>query len=192
MTAQVGETLIYNNEEYSLATEPLSPYLAKHNIKFPFTMTTCRRGYCGKWLIENNKLYLIDLKANSGKFFFDGRTVGIDYLFPGQNKVFADWYSGKIRIPYGEMMQYVHQGYASLYEKELFLTVESGIIVDESEIDNTHFYNDKKSMEKRNQDDLFEAIFGVKPLRSTRAKNQKKKSWFKKACERLCRLWRIK
>ncbi len=90
------------------------------------------------------------------------------------------------------MMQYVHQGYASLYEKELFLTVESGVIVDESEIDNTHFYNDKKSMEKRNQDDLFEAIFGVKPLRSTRAKNQKKKSWFKKACERLCRLWRIK
>lgn len=155
-------------------------------------MTTCRRGYCGKWLIENNKLYLIDLKANSGKFLFDGRTVGIDYLFPGQNKVFADWYSGKIRIPYGEMMQYVHQGYASLYEKELFLTVESGVIVDESEIDNTHFYNDKKSMEKRNQDDLFEAIFGVKPLRSTRAKNQKKKSWFKKACERLCRLWRIK
>ncbi len=192
MTAQVRERLIYNNEEYSLATEPLSPYLAKHKIEFPSTTTACWRGYCGKWLIENNKLYLIDLKANSGNFLFDGRTVGIDYLFPGQNKVFADWYSGEIRIPYGKMMQYVHQGYASLYEKELFLTVESGVIVDESEIDNTHFYNDKKSMEKRNQDDLFEAIFGVKPLRSTRAKNQKKKSWFKKACERLCRLWRIK
>lgn len=192
MTAQVRERLIYNNEEYSLATEPLSPYLAKHKIEFPSTTTACWRGYWGKWLIENNKLYLIDLKANSGKFFFDGKTVGIDYLFPGQNKVFADWYSGEIRIPYGKMMQYVHQGYASLYEKELFLTVESGVIVDECEIDNTHFYNDKKGMKKRNQADIFEAIFGVKPLRSTRAKNQKKKSWFKKACERLCRLWRIK
>ncbi len=86
MTAQVRERLIYNNEEYSLATEPLSPYLAKHKIEFPSTTTACWRGYCGKWLIENNKLYLIDLKANSDKFFLMVKLSELIIYFPDRIK----------------------------------------------------------------------------------------------------------
>lgn len=122
MTAQCRERLIYSGEEYYLATEPLAPYLVSHKIRFAAPHTACWRGYIGSWLIEDNKLYLVDLEANiseGDRKFGEGKEVGLDYLFPGQTKVFADWYSDVMRIPHGKMMKYVHQGYASLYEKEL-------------------------------------------------------------------------
>lgn len=143
MTAQVREHLIYKGEEYSLATEPLYPYLKSKQITFKASSTACWRGYTGDWIIEDGKLYLVGLRACIQNY----EEVGLDYLFPGQTKVFADWFSGEIRIPHGKMMQYVHQGYASLYEKELFLEIEKGIVIKEHEIDNTHFYDDKKGME---------------------------------------------
>ena len=61
MTAQCRERLIYNGEEYYLATEPLAPYLVSHKIRFTAPHTACWRGYIGSWLIEDNKLYLVDL-----------------------------------------------------------------------------------------------------------------------------------
>ena len=57
-------------------------------------------------------------------------------------------------------MKYVHQGYASLYEKELFLKIDNGIVTTECEIDNTHYYNNPKGMGKRNTDDIFNFVFG--------------------------------
>lgn len=66
MTAQCRERLIYNGEEYYLATEPLASYLIKHDIRFIAPHTACWRGYIGSWLIEDNKLYLVDLNAYFG------------------------------------------------------------------------------------------------------------------------------
>ena len=63
MTAQAREKLIYNGQEYHLATEPLSPYIEKNKIKFVAPSTACWRGYYGSWLIESDKLYLTDLTA---------------------------------------------------------------------------------------------------------------------------------
>lgn len=80
------------------------------------------------------------------------------------------------------MMKYIHQGYASLYEKEIFLEIEKGFVVEQYEIDNTHLYNDKAGMETRNMDDLIEAILGIKP--------QKRNSIFRKIFERFSIFWR--
>lgn len=116
MTAQHRESLVYNGEEYYLATEPLHQYLVNKDISFVSYSTACWRGYIGYWLIEENRLYLTDLEAHIAY----NEDVGLDYLFPEQKKVLAEWYSGEIRIPHGNEMKYIHQGYASLYEKELF------------------------------------------------------------------------
>lgn len=62
MTAQFGETLKYNGVNYYLATEPLEPYLEKHNIKFYAWCTACWRGYTSKWSIEDGMLYLKNTK----------------------------------------------------------------------------------------------------------------------------------
>lgn len=88
-------------------------------------------------------------------------TKNLDYLFPEKEKVFAKWFSGEIRIPHGEMMKYVHQEYASLYEKELFLKIKKGIVISQYEMGNTHLYDDKAGMKERNMRDLIRAIFGI-------------------------------
>ena len=148
MTAQAREILIYKGKKYGMATEPLEPYIESNGIQFNH-MIECsgwQRGYIVTWSIEDNKLYLIDIDTDN-----DRKKVGLEYLFPNQEKVFAEWFTGELRIPYGEMIKYVHQGYASLYEKELFLNVQKGIVISEREIDNTLYYN---NMIKQNINDF--------------------------------------
>jgi hypothetical protein len=137
MTAQFGETLEYNGVNYYLATEPLEPYLEKHNIKFYAWCTACWRGYTSKWSIEDGMLYLTDLHGfistdDNGELI--NKSVGMDYLFPGQDKVLADWFSGVLRLPHGEIIRYIHQGYDSIYEKELLLKIVNGKYVGVREI----------------------------------------------------------
>ena len=137
MTAQFGETLKYNGVNYYLATEPLEPYLEKHNIKFYAWCTACWRGYTSKWSIEDGMLYLTDLHGFISTDEDGGlmnKSVGMDYLFPGQDKVLADWYSGVLRLPHGEIIRYIHQGYDSIYEKELLLKIVNGKCVGVREI----------------------------------------------------------
>jgi hypothetical protein len=52
-------------------------------------------------------------------------------------KVKANWFSGDLRLPEGKLLQYVHMGYGSVYERELTLSVESGRVTKESVVDYT-------------------------------------------------------
>jgi len=131
MTAQVRDILMYNEEELRIGTEPLESYLAK--IKLPHRLvapsTACWRGYTSKWAINNKKLFLIEWEGYIQKY----QKVGIQYLFPDEEIVFANWFSGQIRIGMGELVNYVHGGYESVYEGEKFLVFEKGNLVDEYE-----------------------------------------------------------
>ncbi len=149
MTAQAGERLFYKGEETWMAAEPLYQYLQNRNdIKFVSPSTACWRGYYGQWEIKDRKLYLIELKA-----YLEGyREVGLDCLFPGQNTAFANWFSGKIRIPQGEMLDYVHMGYASLYERDLILVFENGLLTNEYTVDNEEEYQNR--IEKREKEKI--------------------------------------
>lgn len=61
----------------------------------------------------------------------------MEKVFPGrQAPIFADWYTGELRIPKGEMLQYVHMFYQSEFESDLFLLVDSGIVLKEWEVNN--------------------------------------------------------
>jgi hypothetical protein len=46
-----------------------------------------------------------------------------------QGRARADWYSGELRIPQGEMTRYVHGGYGSEYERDRLVMVEQGRVV---------------------------------------------------------------
>ena len=140
MTAQMHEIIFYEGEEYGMATEPLKPYLEKI-IKKPLiwpTSSACWRGYIGTWEVRDKKLYLVDLFVSIG-YEDDER---MDYIFPGQQEVFAGWFSGRIRIPHGKLLKYVHMGYESIYEKELYLDFENGILVDTLTAENLIFDDD--------------------------------------------------
>lgn len=127
MTAQRGERLIYENEYYSMASEPLAPYLAslKEPIEFRSPSTNVWRGYIGTWKIENKKLFLVSLQA----FILDSAEVGIEYVFPGEPVVFANWFTGKLRVPIGDCLYYTHQGFESIFEFDLILKIEKGYMV---------------------------------------------------------------
>jgi len=58
-------------------------------------------------------------------------------LFPRQTEVFAHWVNGKIKIQSGKVLQFVNKGYESVYEKNIFLKFENGVLVDEKVALNT-------------------------------------------------------
>jgi len=132
MTAQCMEQVIYKGDQFGMAAEPLNDYLcSQKGISFDPSNTACWRGYYGKWEITDKKLYLIALEAK-----IDGNKIDLHYFFPNQEKVFAEWFTGQIRIPMGEKVEHIHMGYASVYEKDLLLNFKKGVLVSEKIIDN--------------------------------------------------------
>ncbi len=140
MTAQIGEIISYKGEDLMMASEPLNSYLASRRFtNFDTQSTACWRNYYGKWAIKNNKLYLVDFEA----YINGGHKVDLNYLFPNAEEVFANWFTGDIRIPTGKLLKYVHMGYASIFEKDLILQFRNGILLSEKEINNREGFGKK-------------------------------------------------
>lgn len=55
----------------------------------------------------------------------------MEYLFPNDEFVFAEWFTGEIRIGIGDMISYVHGGYASVYQGNMFLVFKDGVLIKE-------------------------------------------------------------
>ena len=51
-------------------------------------------------------------------------------IFPGcAERVFADWLTGRLRVPQGRLLECIHAGYASRYERDLILDIDRGVLV---------------------------------------------------------------
>lgn len=142
MTAQVSEKLIYGGKEIRLFSNPLSLYLKQTGLSFESPHTACWRGYVGTWeIIETvgvERLYLVGLTAYRS---FE-ETVGLSDVFPGCDKVFAHWFTGELRCPQGELLNYVHGGYASTYEYDLLMEFKQGVLI------NKHARHNENPLEK--------------------------------------------
>ncbi|WP_299430540.1 hypothetical protein [uncultured Maribacter sp.] len=151
MTAQIKEILCIDNVKYAIATEPLKPYLSSLNNKPKFFMdnTACWRGYTGEWQLTQDKLYLNSINGNIYNGKDNIEVVDINYLFPNQDRVFASWYTGTIRVPDGKMIKYVHMGYESKYERDLLFNFKKGILIDYEYIDNSMEETQRPTVLKR-------------------------------------------
>jgi len=131
MTAQIKEVLIFQGETFAMASEPLYPWLNRRRnkkIQFRRYSTACSRGYVGTWEIIDDRLDLIKLRGK----FMDGREVEISDLFPERpSPVLADWFDGELRCPMGQLLGYVHSGYSSIYERDLFLKFKAGMLIEQ-------------------------------------------------------------
>ncbi len=76
--------------------------------------SACWRKYLGTWEVKDGRLYLV-------------RIEGI-LKVKGSSPVFAQWFSGELRVPRGEIIQYAHMGYHSLHEEDMFILIEEGIV----------------------------------------------------------------
>lgn len=84
--------------------------------------TACWRGYIGTWEIREGRLYL---KRIQGR-----------YEMIGDDPILADWFSGILRIPRGGLLQYVHMGFESVHERDLFVKVDGGRVTESWTVDN--------------------------------------------------------
>jgi hypothetical protein len=136
MTAQIHETLYLDGEETSMVTCPDVPdrhprvvFLSREqalekggrDVSYIFS-TACWRRYRGTWKIEDGKFWLVALAGS--------------FELTGEGPLLADWFSGVLNIPRGERIRYVHMGFESLYEENLLLTIEEGVVVSSRVIDN--------------------------------------------------------
>ena len=125
MTAQVHEELIFEGNETSMA---FCPPLPKNNPRLIESIgnqglnTACWRGYRGSWEIKKGKFFLFDVRGK--------------YQLIGGPPIFADWFTRTIKIPEGDILEYVHGGFSTVYELELHIAIKDGLVVKKITIDN--------------------------------------------------------
>lgn len=146
MTAQVGDLMKYKGSKYAMRTEPLNIIIWRNDYELQAGWSCNWRGYRAKWKVKDNKLYLIHFKGK----LQDGKKLTVKKMFQNQEKVFANWFSGKIVLCDGKMLNYVHRGYSSLFERDIILKFEMGNLVSEKIIDNIEDFKNGKITSARN------------------------------------------
>lgn len=125
MTTQQSDRIELDGEELSLFSNPLESL--PEVPRFPPLHTGNWRGHVAKWAIEDGSLYLIDMSPESASQALRRR------LPDGGERIPASWFSGILRIPKGRMLEYVHAGYGSKFERYLLVTIEKGRVVESTE-----------------------------------------------------------
>lgn len=162
-TAQAGDRLIWNGDTLNIFSNPLelrndidslrSKLFGKKENGFN---TGCWRGYIAEWTIIENEIYLTNITSCINNYSTKsdlGAVFGAEYE---NGKVKANWMTGKIIIPKGEIIHEINDAYSSIYETELVLTFDNGILTDQKTYDNSKSY---KSRLTENQDSLQEFIY---------------------------------
>ena len=67
---------------------------------------------------------------------FEEIDLSLKSIFNSENRIFADWYTGEITCPYGEIIQYIHMGYGSIYSNKLIFNIIEGVVIDVKDITN--------------------------------------------------------
>ncbi|GEM_PF-1046500 len=164
-TAQVPDYLIYKGDTLPIFSNPLEQYFQKKGNRLLLDFvgcvsTACWRGYKAIWELKNDSLFLRQITSCHQNCGIQTRDANLKLMF-GTDRVFAKWFTGKIIVPQGKLVQYVHMGYASIYEKELHLFFRNGINTKEKVISNKkiirkiEFRERKIAVEKAIQDTLF-------------------------------------
>jgi len=129
MTAQMHERLILDGVQTSMAFCPPLPdnhprIVPRDGLSgSPFIFSTaCWRRYLGTWEVRDGRFYLIEVTGS--------------YQLAGNEPLFADWFSGTLRVPQGELVDYVHMGFGSTYERDLLITIDKGLVVSKRVLDN--------------------------------------------------------
>ena len=146
MTMQRAELLFHNGAWQSLHSLPLEPYFEQLGTRPNFTrfLSSVGRGYVGYWVLEDQKLYLTEIHQLGFEKRPDGSASPgmvadpalLSAMFPDQDApIFADWYSGELRCPEGDIVATGRGKFGDLYERYLVLSIERGVVNHEELVD---------------------------------------------------------
>lgn len=163
-TGQAGDRLIWNGDTLTVFSNPLELRNDIDSLRSKLfgekeagINTACWRGYIAEWAIIGNEIFLTNIF--SCNYYDDSIKSNLKAVFGKEYEngmVKANWISGKILIPKGKLIHYVHSGYESFYETELVLTFKNGILIEQHEYDNSKSY---KSIFTEKQDSLQNFIY---------------------------------
>ena len=126
-TAQSPDRLIYDGQSYSLLTNPLETYFSDNPDQHPrkaedgnsVTLSTgLWRGYIATFEVIDKTLVLTNFEVRRSSPNRDERSKlvsEIERFFGTPESRRMEWYSGIMVLPTGEMKQYVHLSYASVF-----------------------------------------------------------------------------
>lgn len=164
-TGQIPDYLIYKGDTVAIFSNPLEQYFEwtgkRELIDFVGCgSTACWRGYKAIWELKNDSLFLRQITSCHNDCGLVIKNADLNKMF-GTDDVFANWFTGKMVIPQGKRVQYIHMGYASIYERELHISFKNGIQTKEETVSNKkiadkiELENRQRQIAKRVQDTLF-------------------------------------
>lgn len=132
-TIQVRDKIIIDNVEYKL-NSPLLKHLdstiyvsLKKKLDFNSAVFSWNfRGHVATFEVKRKLLYLTSIRTFSEHTDFKGM---LDMYMDRRGKVFASWVSGTFLCGTGECLHEASNGFDSVYEQEIELTIENGKIV---------------------------------------------------------------
>lgn len=146
MAAQLPDIIVIDGEQQDLYSNPLEQYWMVNKIRRPAFVSSfdCKRGYVATWELLDNHLVLKDVTGVYEKryFYFWKRIKPCSSRSILRKSSLKDpratWFTGKIRVPKGNRIYYVHHDYESRFEQEMIITLEHGKVIKSIVLDYTH------------------------------------------------------
>lgn len=139
-TAQAPDELKIGDRTHALHSNPLRPIAETVMKRLPPSQVVSSdlwRGYIATFAVREERLYLDDVRVPvSGDEEY--RSV-MKELFDDPAPRIATWYTGNLIVPPGELVEYVHMGYASTYSAYTIVTVVNGEVRKQRELNQDEF-----------------------------------------------------
>ena len=141
MTAQIPERILIDGKPHWLHADPLYRLFATRRTELTSAdgwTTACHRQYVGTWDIADGRLRLVALSTYGGEELPLSETLRTWFLrlvptdrFP----VYAEWFSGRLRIPIGPRLVQGFHGWSSWFTRERVIACRQGRVVRDREVD---------------------------------------------------------
>lgn len=166
-TAQAPDYLIVENDTLKLHCNPLEAYFEKNPLPdntFTTISTGLWRGYIAYFKIKNNKLIVDNIYKI--RYYKDEQGNHKEELISIYNIAFKDikdfecnFYNGVLICPRGELIEYVHMGYSSVYENYSLFEIKEGNYIKEQHLTNQEFIDFKfKHFQKYKESEEYKKI----------------------------------
>ncbi len=167
-TAQAADIIIFNGKEYFLFTNPLEKYFEEHPDKRPKRgnfLTALMRGYIATFEFKDNELILKDIEIYISDSLRENEPESewvsvLDEVFPNQEVLKIDWWTGLLVLPFGEVINCATMGYGSTYENYILIEINSGNLIKSLEMNYIEYEIFKeKQFEEFKKTDKYKEIF---------------------------------